>query len=84
MITLGPVVPPKPKPKPKPKPHKIFDSEEYLYTDWDVELNQYTEVEIEVYGYVENEGFAVPEDGEYALQSGKTITISNGIVVFVS
>jgi hypothetical protein len=83
-MILGPVIPPKPKPKPKPKPHKIYDSEDYLYTDCGVDLANYEAEEIEIFGYVENEGFAVPENGEYKLQSGETITISDGIVVYVS
>jgi len=83
-MILGPVIPPKPKPKPKPKPHKIYDSEDYLYTDCGTDFANYQTEEIEVFGYVENEGFATPENGVYRLEDQTEITLNNGIVVFVS
>lgn len=84
MIILGPVLPPKPKPKPKPKPHKLFGEDEFLYTDHDVELSDFGTTQIEIFGYVENKGFAIPEDGSYTLEDGNVITITNGIVTSFS
>jgi hypothetical protein len=80
MIILGPVLPPKPKPKPKPKPHTLYGGEDTLYTNWDADFSNFASEEIEVFGYVENEGFALPEDGNYTLENGKVITLTDGIV----
>ena len=82
-MILGPVLPPKPKPKPKPKPHKLDNGQE-IYTDWNANFSNFATEQIEVFGYVENEGFAIPEDGNYTLETGEQFTLTNGIVTSFS